>query len=293
MLKADHSQLKTGNPPDETPRFGPLVAKKWAELHVDETDRPNAIEGGTLRASYAGRCSREIGYRIAKVAPSEPTTLSGYWRMGLGQLVHDLIQPILEEAFPGAEIERLVDWRESLGLNGGSHIDAYLVTGEKRTVIEVKSVNGFKFKKKIGARGPAEGPDPSALLQAAISAKALGADEIVIVCLSLENLSPREADKLGTDDVGRFCAEWTYTAAEVAEITDREIIRLGAIDKIVAEGGLPPRFAPIQMPSGARVTDPEHKSWTLERGGHVLEAGEYFGCDYCDFRSQCVQDGPS
>lgn len=317
-LKADHSSLPSGNPPTPNPRYGHLLAEAWRDANV-ETDKAFAVDGARLRASWAGGCSRELGYRIMGVVPSDPPGLSAYWRMGLGTMVHEHLQGVLAAAFPGAEIERIVDWRENVGLPGASHVDAYLVTrGEpfttpeceaagrhigacpcvgglyRKTVIEIKSVNGFKFKLMVGSRGPAQGPTMGHLLQAAISARALGADEVTMIYLSLECLSQHEADKIGTDETGKFLAEWTYPMSALDEMVDREVARLGKVLELVDTDVLPPRHMPGEMPPGARVQDPLSGAWTLERGGLVLEAGSLWKCSaYCEMRDRCVQDGPS
>lgn len=293
-IKADHSALPRGNPPSTEPRFGALLAATWAAEHMSEEDRPFAIEGARLRASWAGKCARDIGYRLAGVEQSNPAGIAAHFRMRLGSLVHEDLQPIFAKMFPGASIEHVADWSE-MGLPGASHVDVFLVTepDKRRTVIEIKTVGGYGFKTMVGARGPAQGPKFTALLQGALSGRALHADDVTIIYLSMENLSPREAEKIGADEIGRFYAEWTYTVDQLAEITDREIARLGKVLDVVDAGELPPRQIPGELPPGARVTNPETGAWTLDRGGNVLEAGSTFFCGYCDYKDQCIADGAS
>lgn len=296
-LRADHSQLPTGNPPEKIAVFGHLLAEACRDENV-ETDKAFAVDGARLRASWAGGCSRELGYRIAGTEQSNPTGLSGFWVMGLGTMIHTNLQAVLATAFPGAEIEKQVDWQPTIGLPGASHIDAYVPADKhpdgKSTVIEIKSIGGFAYKLMVGARGPAQGPKMGHLLQAGLSARALGADQVTMLYLAREAMSKREADKIHTDDVGRFLAEWTFPMGALDEMVDREIARLSRILELVDEGKLPPRFMPAEMPSTARVTDPESGAWTLERGGQVLEAGSLWKCgSYCEFRDQCIQDGAS
>lgn len=309
-IRADLSTLPRGNPPSSVPEYGALLAEAWAAEFVDETDRAFAVDGARLRASYAGGCARELGYKIAKTPETNPTGLSGYWVMGLGSMIHEHLQPLLEKAYPGASIEHVVDWQERIGLPGASHVDAYLVTSSQpipnpggaqatlapqhRTVIEIKSVGGFKYKLMVGSRGPAQGPASTAILQAGLSARALDADEVVIVVLSREALSQREADKIGADEMGRFVAEWRYPMSALDEMIDQEIARLGRVLELVDANKLPPRHMPGEMPAGARVVDPASGSWTMERGGSVLEAGTLWKCpSYCGFRDRCLKDGPS
>lgn len=311
-LKADHSTLPTGNPPDKTPRYAHLLAEAWRDANVDEADRPMATPDARLRASWAGKCARDISRRLLGLPATNPPDLAAYWRMGLGSMVHEHLQPIIAKAYPGASIEHVTDWKE-LGIPGASHVDVYLVSDEtavmtkinplgsedlaefrgKRTVIEIKTTGGFAYKLMVGARGPAQGPKSMALLQAALSARALQADEVVIIYLSMECLSQREADKIGADEVGKFASEWTFPMSALNEMVDQEITRLGKILELVDAGEIAPRYMPGEMPSGARVTDPGTGAWTLERGGNVLEAGQLWACAYCDSRDWCISQGQS
>lgn len=292
-LKADHSKMQQGNPPDETPRFGPLLAKAWAELDVDDHVKSRTDVEHYVRLGWGGACSRLLSYRLTDVPESDPTTLSGYWRMNLGKLVHEELQAALQLVFPKASIEHLVgaDHDEIFGFPVSGRTDVFLVEDDRKIAIEVKTVNGFGYKKMVGARGVPEGPRTSAIYQAALNGRALDADEVVVVMLSLECLGQREADKLGFDDIGKFCSEWTWSMADLNEMVDRELVRLKRVVELADEGTLAPRFAPLEMPGGARVQDPATGVWTLERGGSVLETGTYWGCSYCSHQQQCVSDG--
>lgn len=342
-----------GNPPQATPLIGHLLAERWGELdraepHVNSRSDVDRY----VRLGWTGKCSRDLGYRLLDIEKSNPPDLAARWRMGLGTEVHGLLQAVIAETFPGAEVEKVVDAQhdELFGFPVAGRTDLFLVTeheraatpeevddgcelgvafDEKRTAVEVKTVNGFGFKSIIGARGKAEGPRTSWLYQAAFNGRAHKADRVVIVALSLECLSDRELKSLVTkqggepDPVRKFVAEWTYEMAELDDLVDRETLRLTKVMAMVdhaaeeyvdymRDGGfpedertpmaewiaeraslLPPRHIPWEMPARARVTDPQKGQWVVEVDGNVMDSGTVWYCAYCDFKDRCTADGPS
>lgn len=315
-IREDHSELprsgqqRDDHAPDDHPRFAVRLAHAWADRHVDESDRPFAIEGSKVRGSWAGKCVRDLGYRIAGLEETDPPDLAGYWRMSLGQILHEQIQEVLSEAFPMASIEHVVSFLDGAG---SGHADVFLALGDngvnydtkylapdhpaRRILIEVKSINGFGFKRAVGARGSAEGPRDNALAQAALYGKALDAHEIVIVYLSLECLSDRELVKLMGTDAGeswrKFAAEWTYERDEFLPIAQRHETILAKAIEMAGDDEHPllPRHVPDQMPNGAVVVDPTKGLWELKQDGQILDAGETWLCNYCGNRSRCIADG--
>jgi hypothetical protein len=230
----------------------------------------------------------------------------------LGTLVHEHLQEALVSAFPDASIEHVVgaEHDERFGFPVSGRTDAYLVidTGHgdvdgpsraKRIVIEVKTMNGFAFKKAIGARGAAEGPRTGAIFQTALNMAALDADEAVVVLVSMECLSDRELVQLvrktggEADPVRKFVAEWTYSRADLDDLIGREIKRLDKIMAMVDADFLPPRSIPLQMPPSARVTDPSKGTWSLVIEDAVVQAGETWLCQYCSYQDKCTADGAS
>lgn len=335
-LNADHSDKPQGDsrawPPDATPRFGQLLAQAWAEQNQVEYEKPTRL-GTKLRVSGAGQCARMTGYRALGIAKTEPTTLSGYWRMGLGTMVHSLLEPVMEKAFPGAQIEYEIDYRDHerfpLDMSGSGDVSlrytidtAAIAEGEirkrnlaaaeftdapsRRVCVEWKTINGYGFKLMVGARkgfgGVDEtGPKSNHVVQAALEGYHQDADEVVLGYLSLECLSENEAKKLGTDDIGKFIAEYTIQRegpTGFVAIAEAELDRLQRIMEFVDRGELPPRQVPGMGPHPkARVVDPSTGRWELRRTRNdgettdVVDSGEYWGCGYCDWRTQCVNDG--
>jgi hypothetical protein len=284
-------------PPAKKPVFGPLLAQAWADQFVNTeehpVDLPMAGPSARIRHSWAGMCARRIGYSMLEVEPSNPLQLSDHWRFGLGHAVHDAWQKALCVALPGYEIEVKVFLED--GLLAG-HCDAVGPAPKKPedlVTLELKTINGYGFKKAVGARGPADGPRLSAKLQGALNAKAAGSEWLVIVYTSLENLSVREAKKGGFDDIGRFCAEWRYPREVWEPWADAEQERLLNIIGTVDAGLLPERRIPDpEIPEDALIVDPSSGLWQVidPLTGGVADGGSFWGCSYCPFQDSCVRD---
>lgn len=282
-----HTELSTGLPPDDEPRYADIIV---GALQRDEAGRDKA-ENTLLRNSWAGMCARAIGYLSKDIQPTEPHTAADYWRFNIGQYVHDVVQKALTEALPNAQIEVKVDMRTTdKPLDSSGHIDIVVSAPDHVTAIELKSIGGFGYKKSIGARGDADGPRHSAIMQGALNAYALDADEMVIIYVATENLSPREIQKLGRGDIGRFYSEWTFRRNDYVPIAEKEIRRLGKIAEMVNADVLPPRSMP-SIPPKARIIDPEAGRWDLEVDGNIVDSGSAWECGYCPFRTECINDG--
>ncbi len=292
---------KTVPRPDRKPRFGPLLAQAWADEWT-ESDQAEIAGGRRIRHSWAGNCARRLEYELTGVEVSNELTVADHWRFGIGSYIHRELQTLMHKVWPDAEIEKIVFNPD--GLTSG-HIDAIVTLTEVtdgaakanpneeiRIVIEIKSINGFGFKKAVGARGDADGPRYSAYLQGAISALLEDADELVIIYLSLENLSPREAAKNGFDEIGRFCAEWTFTRADYEADADAELKRLTAVAEWVDTGKrLPRRIPDPEIPKGATIDDPKTGRWMLTGSdGKILDVGTTWHCSYCPFQDHCAED---
>lgn len=319
----------SGNPPTQPPIFMQILADAWYRNYLDETGLDKAhAEPTRIRNSWAGSCARDLGYKVAlrdatmqlaeldvdspaavellaeieRLQPTNPPDVASLYRMNIGTMIHEAIQGRLIDAFPGAAVEVTVDMRP-IGLDSSGHVDVVVdedrpnedtqATYHWRTAIEIKSINGFGFKMATGCRGPAEGPRESALLQGALNALALNADELVIGYLSLENLSQREADKVGADEYGKFCAEWRYPRDVFEPLAQAEMKRMNAVLEFVDDDKLPPRSMP-GIPKGARVIDPAKGHWVRKNAeGAMVENGQTWMCQYCWNRDRCIDDGPT
>jgi hypothetical protein len=209
-------------------------------------------------------------------------------------MVHEALQDVLLQLFPGSEVEVKIDLLP-IGVDGSATVDIVLApTDDSRpVVIEVKTINGFGFKKAATAfKGPAEGPRWGAIVQGALSAAALDAD-LIIAYLSLENLSPNLATSYGDGtDVGRFAAEWHFDHEAVKQIAADETARINRVLALTDAGVLAPRAIhdPEVHPGGV-VTNPDTGNWMVLDGENVVGTGRTWMCGYCDHATKCAADG--
>ena len=286
-----------GMPPVKAPIVVPLLAQRWFEQYVadGQVNRAKAIPERKFRASWASkRCDRSLQYALDDIEPSDPSTLADYWRFGLGTLVHDALEGVIHGLFADAICEQPIDLAP-IGLDGSATVDIILpATDERRAiVIEVKSINGFGFKKAATSfKGPAEGPRWGAIVQGALAAAALDAD-LVIAYLSLESMSPNLAMSYGDGtDVGRFAAEWHIPADQAKEIALAEVARINRVfDMRAADIVVPREIHDPELQSGAVVVDPRRGMWNVEDNGAIVATGTTWMCDYCDHQKQCITDG--
>lgn len=301
-LPRDHG----GTKPDPTPRFVTTVAEAWWQQYQDEgkTTRAMAKEGTPFRGSDAGSCSFSLGLTLLERAGlgqrSNPPGMADSWRMGIGSMVHDKLEEVLPLAFPGATCEvvgvtveneaafhadvLIEQVREEVRHHADG--DSIAVKG-LRSLLELKTINGFGFKNAIGAGPrPAEGPRDNAVLQGALAAEAFDCDELVIGYLSLELVSVQEAKRHKLGEAQRFAAEWTFTKEEYLPLAQAERARLRWIKALVDARQMPDRTIPA-LPEGAVITDPSNGSWVVEQDGVPVNIGTTWHCDYCWHRDAC------
>lgn len=301
-IRSDNSSLpypsrKDGLPPVPNPQVVPILAQRWFDKYQadGQVNLAKAIPERRFRASWASkRCDRSLQYALDDVSASDPATIADYWRFGIGTMVHEALQDVLLDLFAGSEVEVKVDLMP-IGLDGSATVDIVLpATDERRpVVIEVKTINGFGFKKAATAfKGPAEGPRWGAVVQGALAAAALKAD-LIIAYLSLENLSPNLAMSYGDGtDVGRFAAEWHFDYDAVQRIASAEVARINRVIALSDAGIVTPRaMHDPEIADGAVVTDPSKGMWVVRDGENVIGTGRTWMCDYCDHVSTCVTDG--
>lgn len=284
--------------PDDDHWFIKPVVKAWWDQYVagGNTERPMALPDSRLRASWAGDCSRAIAYHLAKVEESDPMTVADCWRANVGTLLHNYVQEAIIEAFPGSAAEVKVRFLDV----GSGHMDLLVerwVGGRLiRSSVEIKSVNGFGFKMMTHPRKP-EGPRIKYIYQGALNAANMDPppDELVIAVLSLETVSPKEAQERGfTSEYQRFSAQWTFSQEEYMAFAVKEQNRLARIIEIFdAEGHLRvPRMVPDPRLPRHVITRPDKGLFVVKDDmGNDIGQGSTWQCGYCSFQSQCDRDG--
>jgi hypothetical protein len=281
-----------GEPPDEHPRWGSILID-WIHDRA-EKNKPNAVEGARFRHSDAGICSRALAYAALGIESSNPPEPDGYYIFWLGDVIHEAMQTAVKERFgDAAEIEVKVGTGDM-----GGHIDivVYLETGNTKPYIvsiEVKSQGGFGYKvATAGWRGQLPGPKLPHKRQSFLNAKAIDADEAVVLYFAKE---PNNWVKEGMDPLLRVVAEWTYTREQYEAEADEEISRIqGILSLLDEEKKLPARKAPELGPQNHLIIDPKTGDWRNIVNGHLVKPDDYkpyWGCGYCRYQDICAQTG--
>lgn len=281
-----------GLAPDPEPRFIGVLADAW-QTASDERGKAHVSSGRAFRHSDAGKCARALSYKAAGIPQSDPMDLTGVWNVTLGQQLHDAWQEQMllryadhEGVTVSIEVECDTEGVDSIGF-----IDAVIYNEliDFRTAYELKSIGGFGYKAAVGKarRGSvAEGPKSDHLLQGALNALAIDADELVIGYLSKECISANVGKGMG--DLARFCCEWTFTREQFEPLAKMEAARVAGILSLVFDGQLAARKM-LDMPPGAEITDPSTGAWVQTASdGAVLDAGSAWNCNYCSWQSLCA-----
>ena len=267
-----------------------LFVHRIAEAWADGSEAPSQPEGTLWRGSWAGMCARKVAYMTLGEEKTDPPSTADYWRMGLGSVVHELLEPAIQKWLDN---DKTVTVEEeisvSLGEHGNGHIDLVLNTDDgKKIVLELKTINGFGYKMSV-EKG--QGPRHSHVLQGSMYAHAVDADLLVIGYLAMENISPNRAASLNIDDIGRFASEWHYPKAEFTQWAIEETERLEGIAVAAHAAGsamnIPRRFAHSDpdIPFPAEVTDPRKGTWTSG-----TSFGRAWQCGYCDYQTRCISE---
>lgn len=279
-----------GFPPDAEPRYAQVLVEQLAERHAERGDRPTAYDT-RVRHSDAGKCARAIAYAAAGIPRSNPMDLVGEWSTSLGSAIHDMWQEALVARGITADIEPKV---QIDGLDASGHADA-VITAEngRRILYELKTTGGFSYKLKVGERGPAEGPPVAVICQSALNAMAVDADELIIGYLATEAIGRMPAQRKRISELGRIVAEWSFTRDEYMPVAQAEVDRLRFILDLLDTGLLAARNVPGEMPADGVVVDPRAGRWEVhDDNGDVVDAGTFWGCDYCSWRDVCATTGP-
>ena len=305
---ADLPVVNTGNGvrPDSDPFIGRAIAKAWLDVNYQE-GKAHAVEGSRFRFSMAGTCSRLLQYYDAGAEVTNPPDAADAWRMGLGTMVHTAIQEYFEASMVNGifdcnyytvEMETKTSIPE---ISGSGHVDMLFTLFDKdekpyrKVVVEIKTLNGFGFKMAAtGFKGPAEGPRRDHIKQAALSAYALDADDVIMCYVSMENVSPSLAGKYCDDpEFGRFTAQWTYSKAEWMPLAEAEISRVRTILSQIDHPSNQLVAPSIENDNGVQVfiTDPASGRWELTHEDQLVDSGKAWQCGYCRYRDRCIGDG--
>jgi len=263
------------------------------ELHLkSQTPKPTA-KGTPLRYSSAHSCARQQAYAALGADPTEPMDHAGAWVTGLGTIVHEALQDAISRRFPSAQFEVASQIGDFLSGSCDALIDIYdvgSVYGGTHVLYELKTMGTYAFDKQVGWNrlrgtvGVGVGPAAKAVAQAGMNALGIEAENpdirietLVMGSIGFEALSKNKAENMGVEGVNRFLAEFEVPRYEWEPLASEEIARMESVQRLLEDGYLPIRSA----------KDDDNSVLTLDPNGRGWQ------CDYCAFRSVCVDDGPA
>jgi len=209
-----------------------------------EGRRPTAC-GTPLRGSSAYNCARRIGFEVARVAECEPLPYETLLAFHLGRAMHERVQSGLHSLWSEFQSEVECDLRP-LGYDLSGHADGLMIEGDKRVVVEIKTMTAYPFKLAMkGGKTEAPGPKIEHLLQSGIYCYGLHADGVHLVYIS-KDASYRDGIRPG------MTLEFYVGMDEVVEPYDRtlhelvveELDRMQGIWEQVRAGQIPERHIP-------------------------------------------------
>jgi len=274
----------------------PLITNALVEeLHIKSAVPKPTAKGTPLRYSSAYGCGRQQGYAGSGFTPTEPMDESGAWATGLGTIVHEALQEALNRKFEFVEFEvpsKIGDISGSCdALIAVEEIDQNNVLTGTHVLYELKTMGTYSFDKQTGwnrMRGTSsdgEGPALKAIVQAGLNALGIMTENpsikiewLVMGSMTFEALSKNKASKMGVEGVNRFLAEYWIPREEWEPMVMAERDRMNAMAWTLNQGYLPDRIA----------MDDEGNPVTLDPN-----KGNSWQCDYCAFRTACIQDGAS
>jgi hypothetical protein len=257
------------------PRFTQLFVAEIQEENRQRGKKPQAYNT-PFRYSDSGKCARYLAYSTLGYVGDEFDMPSTFVTT-LGTNIHELVQGAIGREYPEAMFEIPTQVVTSSG-----HSDGVIPTQDLGLVqYELKTMGGTAYKRSIGLnnRGltaPA-GPRYSAVLQAALNAKANDCDTIIIGHLALEAVSRQVAERVGLSEAQRFISEWVIPKEVWEPLADNEVSRQLFVLEELEDGYLPERVA----------IDDEGDEITLDP-----DNARFWQCHYCSMKSHCENDGP-
>jgi len=277
----------------------PLITSALVEeLHVKSAiPKPTAM-GTPLRYSSAFGCGRQQGYAALGAEPTEPMDEAGAWATGLGTIIHEALQDCISRKFPSAQFEVASKIEQTSGscdaLIAYAELEPFITYGWSHkqgthVLYELKTMGTYSFDKQVGwnrMRGVAsegEGPALKAIAQAGMNAIGIMAENpdvtiewLVMGSITFEALSKNKAANMGVEGTNRFLAEFYIPSSEWSPIAHEEMNRMRGLAWTIDKGYLADRVA-------------------IDDNGKAIElnpnSGKFWQCDYCAFKTVCVQDG--
>jgi hypothetical protein len=280
---------------------------------IEPEDKPTAVDLAVMdqgsrghdvvqRAFLERYWLRNATLTVTAGADDEPVRVTASWEYGDTTIQAEYIPYVDQHTHWGLIGHCEFEVKCEIPGVGTGHADVWCPQGVpgthlegRPTAFELKHSGGFAWKLQIGERGAAQGPRWSAKNQGALCGMALGAEVVVLATVATEVISKGLAKGKNIPEMHRGFGEWVYERDEWEPWALAEVARVKRILEVLDAGGLPPRaLSDPQIPKKARVISPDQRgAWVLEVQGKTIEAGTYWGCEYCGHRPRCIADGPS
>jgi hypothetical protein len=114
-----------------------------------QSDRSKQSRAGKLGPSDIGFCRQKA---VLTSKGTERTDTVSHWAAQLGTAVHNYVENAIHKSYPQWELGSVHGIRVTATLPSGAEISGHpdIVISEKRTVIDIKTVNGFSWVKRAG-----------------------------------------------------------------------------------------------------------------------------------------------
>lgn len=268
---------------------GPMFAHLLAQEEARKAQTPKLTALGTiLRYSGAYGCARRMGYDAFDANYTESPTPASVWQATMGTIIGEKMADAIIRAYPQARAEEPSQLSEFIS---GS-ADVFIPASDIGPVVyENKKKGSYAFNKALGysrrfgkieLKNP-EGPPWDAVVQAGLNALGIQAKFpgmepiffVVVGVVSDDIVTVKENRQVDISDFNRFAQEWHVPADDWMPETMSEYARLSEVAETIDLGYLPDR-------------------WARNDAGHDIKLdpfGENWQCDYCPYRTLCVNDG--
>jgi len=270
----------------EPPQYAPILA---VALAAADRHRERAEPAALYRHSQAGACRRAIYYDTTTEGPSDPMDVADVWVSTLGTVIHTAWQQALSDEFGDRvtfETPVVIHDEDNKPFSSG-HLDALITTDDGPLCYELKTTNGYAFKRMTGrgVKGTPEGPRWSYIVQACLNAYAAGATEARIGLLSMESISRQVAKREDLVTLQRTMAEWRITEPTITELARAELARFTDVDIAVHNDTPSPRAVQVDD-AEVVIEDPSTGTYYNAKG----LARTTWHCTYCRHRTRCCED---
>jgi hypothetical protein len=288
------------------------------EVHLDALKGKPHAEESVFRYSSVANCTRREAYTWQKIRPTEPVDIVGATRMQRGTILHadvdNRIDALLKWVVQSNELsgkwEAMVEWPSSITIEvAGKQImlfsgsadwmfyqqleegaRALAILGEWKTLSDYRwaKCSGISPYPSVKTKKPPQGPPDEAMLQLALNcAGALQQGFEVQFGMSANTphvpIKNSQREKLGATPEEAVAADWLIDPRKLEELAN-DAIRFWTYQLHLFEAKIIPAPSHLALDQDFNV----YEEKIIPPGN----GGAWWGCDYCEYKSLCILDGP-